>query len=309
MKKTLLVLALAFGVSNSFAQLTNKKGEPYLPETDDWAISFDVDPIFNYVGNAFNHNTNNAPGVGFVNGNHTIIGKKFTSATDAFRVLVRIGLTSVTDKNLVTETGPAVVFPNVAPTVEDKRKKGNTTIGIGVGKEMRRGKTRLQGVYGADAMLWLSSSKTTFTYGNDFTATPISTSQTSTPVSTDFTQIDPDGTFSEGAVTSRTLTSKSGMTIGIGVRGFIGAEYFIFPKISIAAEYGWGIGFQTSGKGKTETESVQTNGSGNAELATQETETAGSSRFGIDTDLNQGTIFGFRGSDTGTASLRAILHF
>src|SRR5438045_1859908 len=114
MKKTLLIMALAFGVSGAFAQtLTSKKGEPFLPETGDWAISFNVDPIFHWVGNAVNHDGDNSnPGVGFVNGEHTIIGKKFTSATDAMRFLVRLGFTSVTDKNMIDATGPAAVFPN-----------------------------------------------------------------------------------------------------------------------------------------------------------------------------------------------------
>src|SRR5437868_14043490 len=100
MKKTVLVMALAFGVSSAFAQgLTSKKGEPYMPETGDWAISMDVDPVFNWVGNFFNQDGNsNAPGVGFLNDDHTIIAKKYTSPTDAMRAVVRLRLTSVTDK-------------------------------------------------------------------------------------------------------------------------------------------------------------------------------------------------------------------
>lgn len=305
-------MALAFGVSSAFAQtLTSKKGEPYLPEAGDWAISFDVDPIFNYVGNAFNHSDNSAPAVGFVNDEHTIIGKKFTSATDAMRFLVRLGFTNRTDKNTIDATGAPAVFPNVPGTTEDKRKMGATTFGIGVGKEMRRGKTRLQGVYGADAMLWFSGSKTKYTYGNAMTGVPSGTSQTSTPLTTDFTQLDSLGTFAESYVTSRTIESKQGTTIGIGVRGFIGAEYFIFPKISIGAEYGWGLGFQTTGKGKAKTEEQGLNGATPPvnTVATIDTETSGGSKFGLDTDLNQSTIFGFHGSNLGTASLKATFHF
>ena len=54
MKKTVLVIALALGISGAFAQdLTSKKGEPMLPEANDWAISLNADPIFTFVGNAF----------------------------------------------------------------------------------------------------------------------------------------------------------------------------------------------------------------------------------------------------------------
>ncbi len=306
MKKTVLVVALAFGVSGAFAQgLTSKKGEPFMPETGDWAISMDVNPIFNWVGNFFSQNgNNNAPGVGFLNGNQTIIGKKYTSPTDAMRVLVRIGLTSQKDKQMVNEdlTTP-VVFPNFNPQVEDSRKISNTTVGIGVGKEMRRGKTRLQGFYGADAMLWFSGSKTTYAYGNAITAT------NQDPTTYNFgnnVSFDPSG-----AVITRVLESKQGTTIGIGVRGFIGVDYFIFPKIAIGAEFGWGIGFQTTGKGKLTTETSGANAANPPVIvvAEQQTDIAGASKFGIDTDLNQSTIFGFHGSNTGSASLRATFHF
>lgn len=295
MKKSLFTIALALGVSSVFAQdLTSKKGEPILPEEGDWAISMNVDPIFEYVGNAFSGSTakNGAPGAGFLNGNNTIVGKKFIDATHAYRVLVRIGLNSSTDKFLSLQDGvtqPA--FPASPSTVEDKYKKSNTTVGIGVGKEWRRGKTRLQGYYGADVMIWLASNKEKYTYGNAFSNT------NPTPTSHDFgTNISNNGRVTE---------TKSGMTFGLGVRGFIGAEYFIFPKIAVGAEYGWGLGFQSTGKGSKSTEAQDASGAG----ATQKIETAGNSKFGIDTDINQNTMFGFKGSNTGSASLRVTFHF
>lgn len=308
MKKTSLVIALAFGVSSAFAQdLTSKKGEPILPEAEDWAISMDASPIFTYVGNAFNGNTGNAaPGVNWLNGNQTIIGKKFIDEKTAYRVLVRLGFTSQTYKNLVNDDAntTAPVFPATAPQVQDKFSMKNTNIAIGVGKEMRRGKTRLQGYYGADAMLWVSMSSNKFTYGNTMSPTN-GTGTTTTPTSTTW-NTSSGAVVGAGPAGSRTLKTKSGMTLGIGVRGFIGAEYFVFPKISVGAEYGWGLGYQMSGKGKSETE---TTGGTGPTVGVVETETAGSSKFGFDTDLNQGTIFGFRGSNTGTGSLRVTFHF
>jgi len=298
------MIALAFGVSSAFAQdLTSKKGEPILPEAGDWAISMDADPIFRFVGNAFNGNTSNAaPGAGFLNGNNTIIGKKFIDEKSAYRVLVRLGFTSQTTKAMIADATvtTAPVYPTPAAMVEDKMSLKNTNIGIGVGKEFRRGKTRLQGYYGADAMIWISMSGSKYTYGNALnpTGTPAVTVANSTNFGTNI--VANDGFGNAGRITR----TKSGMTFGIGVRGFIGAEYFIFPKISVGAEYGWGIGYQMSGKGKQTVESIDATTVGEVE-----TETAGSSKFGFDTDLNQGTIFGFRGSNTGTASLRATFHF
>jgi hypothetical protein len=309
MKKTVLVIALAFGVSGAFAQdLTSKKGEPILPEAGDWAISMNADPIFTFVGNAFHgNNASGAPGVGFTNVDQTIVGKKFIDEKNAYRALVRLGFTSNTQKNLVgdnSQTG-VITFPTQPGQVQDKLSTKNTNIGIGVGKEMRRGKTRLQGYYGADAMIWLSMMSSTYTYGNTMSPTT-APGTTTTPTSTDFTSPLVGGGYASNNVNSRITQSKSGMTFGIGVRGFIGAEYFIFPKIAIGAEYGWGIGFQTSGKGKVTTEEQ---GGAPNQVAKVERDRAGSSKFGLDTDVNQNTIFGFHGSNTGMASLRVTFHF
>lgn len=308
MKKSVLVIALAFGVTGAFAQdLTSKKGEPILPEAEDWAISMDADPIFSFVGNAFNGNTSNsAPSVGWLNTNQTIIGKKFIDEKNAYRVLVRLGFTNQTFKNMVNDDAnvTAPVFPATAPMVEDKFKMKNTNIAIGVGKEMRRGKTRLQGYYGADAMIWISSSSLKMEYGNTMSPT-LGAGTTPTPTSTTWNTTT-GAVTSVGAAASRSLSSKSGMAFGIGVRGFIGAEYFIFPKIAIGAEYGWGIGFQMQGKGKSV---VETTGGTGPVVGEVETETSGNSKFGFDTDLNQGNIFGFKGSNSGTGSLKVTFHF
>jgi hypothetical protein len=307
MKKSVLVIALAFGVSGAFAQdLTSKKGEPILPEAGDWAISMNMDPIFEFVGNAFSGYTgqNAAPGVNWLNGNQTIVGKKFIDEKSAYRVLVRIGFSSQATKAMIADATvtTAPVYPATPSMVEDKMSVGNTNIGIGAGKEFRRGKTRLQGYYGADAMIWLSSTSTKYTYGNALSVgTPAVgvSAATTTNFGSNLTT-DPYGNA------ARITSLKSGMTFGIGVRAFIGAEYFIFPKIAVGAEYGWGIGYQMAAKGKQSDESI---GGATAAVGTVNTTTSGSSKFGVDTDLNQGTIFGFKGSNTGTASLKVTMHF
>ena len=310
MKKQVLVMALAFGVSSAFAQdLTSKKGEPILPEAEDWAISMNADPIFSFIGNAFNGTAGNgAPGTNWLSGDHTIVGKKFIDEKHAYRVLVRIGFNNFTTKNDVVDDSQTSTpsFPEQAAEVQDKFSSRNTNIGIGVGKEWRRGKTRLQGYYGADAMVWISMDGSKATYGNTMSDAN-GTGTTTTPTTTDFYDANFNGSTSDEFGTSSRITrTKSGMTFGIGVRGFIGAEYFILPKIALGAEYGWGIGYQMTGRGKVTTE--EQGGTPN-QVAEVERESAGSSRFGLDTDLNQGTIFGFHGSNTGTASLRLTLHF
>jgi hypothetical protein len=311
MKKTVILFVLAFSFSGIFAQeLVSKKGEEFLPKKDDWAISMCADPIFNFVGNMFNGNlSNGTPAASWMNGNQTIVAKKFMEDNQAYRVIIRLGFLNQTYKNLLTDNAniTPITFPAPSPQVEDKYKLSNTNIGIGVGKEWRKGKNRLQGFYGADFMVWISSSSKTYTYGNEMSDTTIAAAGMYTnPNTTVFTAGGAVLTSNQEA--SRVMSSKSGMTFGLGLRGFIGAEYFIFPKIAIGAEYGWGLGFQSTGRGS---QTVQTTGMINGRTLAGETttETAGSSAFGIDTDLNQSNVFGFKGSNAGSASLKVTLHF
>jgi hypothetical protein len=245
MKKLLFTIAafVAFGASNA-QELKSKKGESYLPESGDWAISFNADGIFDYVGNAFNGNTSNtAPSVNYVR-NNSFVGKKFISDKNAYRVVANLGFGS----NTVTEP----IGPNTVET-----KSSGFDLAAGLGKEWRKGKTRLQGFYGADALFTVKSTKDEVT-ANDATS----------------------GTF----VSSTEV--KSGLGLGLGVQGFLGAEYFIFPKFAIGAQYTYRVGFDTQAKSKT---TISTPGSSTT------------------VDGGKSTNFGL--GSVGIASLNLTLHF
>ena len=166
MKKSIALLALAFGVTGAYAQdLTSKKGEPILPEADDWAISVDATPFLNYMGNFFGKTNNNtAPSWNFLTNNLTITGKMFKDAQTAYRASVRIGYgtTSNTWMNSDRSVTTPAVYPNADAMKENKYKTSNTNIGLAVGMEKRKGKTRLQGFYGAELGIGLGSSSEKF---------------------------------------------------------------------------------------------------------------------------------------------------
>jgi hypothetical protein len=283
-KSTLLVAALAFGATSAFAQYTNKNGLVVTPETGDYAIGVDATPFLGYFGNMLNGNTNNgAPAWGFTNNNAMITGKKFTSETMAYRAALRIGFGSTTMTNPVEDD-----TSNASPKVytEDKMKSSGTFIGLGGGLEWRRGKNRLQGYWGGMAMVGFGSGKTTYTYGNAFS------SSNQTPTSTtDFT-----GTIDPTGEPTRTTETKSGTMIMFGLRGFVGAEYFVLPKLSIGGEFGWGLAFQSQGAGSKTEESWD---SGNSTATSTTTETGKMSSFGIDTD----------NSAFGMAPAAILIHF
>ena len=245
MKKIILTVAAVFAMSFANAQdLKSKKGENYLPQSGDWAISFNADGIFEFVGNAFNGDTNNnAPSVDYVR-NNSFVGKKFTSDKNAYRVVANLGFESGTDNNPQGNNNEEV-------------KSSGFDLAAGLGKEWRRGNTRLLGFYGADALLTVSSS------------------------TTESTLTDSDGEFISS------VENKSGLGLGLGVQGFLGAEYFIFPKFAIGAQYTYRVGFDLQGKSETTTK-----------FGTNDSETV---------DGGKSSSFGI--GNVGITSINLTLHF
>lgn len=198
-----------------------------------------------------------------------VTGKYFKDAHTAYRAIVGINYGVQTNNMLVNQ---ATSTSNPPAQVTDIQKISNNSFTFGGGIEKRRGKTRLQGYYGAMAMITFGGNGTNYTYGNALTA--------ANPA--------PTNSFTQGAgVTS----VQSGETFGIKLNGFVGAEYFILPKISLGAEYWWGIGYASTGDGKTVVESFTTT------TISTTTKTAGSSSFNI------GGQYG------GTAAVFVNVHF
>lgn len=259
MKKKILLIAALFTAGISFAQdgMTSKKGVPILPEAGDYAIGFDAANLLNYGGNLLNGSTGNSlNNLNLTNAN-TIYGKYFTDANTAYRGMLRLGFGSTSNTTLVAD-----LDPNAQPgdVVEDEFKTSALNITIGGGYEMRRGKGRLQGVYGPMAMISFGTSSTENTYGNDLNANNPGPRQTE---------------------------SKTGSTFGLAIGGFGGVEYFFAPKVSLGAEIGWTIQLNTTGEGETTTETFVNS------VESTTVETGGSSSFGFDTRPNGSITLNF----------------
>ena len=83
------------------------------------------------------------------------------------------------------------------------------------------------------------------------------------------------------------VEDKGGLGVMLGAQGFLGAEYFIFPKIAIGAQYTYGVNLNIAGAGSTTT-----------------TPTGGSS---TSVDGPKSTSFGI--GNVGVASMSLSLHF
>ncbi|MFN9710540.1 MAG: hypothetical protein ACK55K_03940 [Bacteroidota bacterium] len=225
MKKSLFLLFASFSFIAANAQtITSKKGEAYLPEKGDWAISVNADGLFKWVGNLANSgNNNNAPSVGTVE-DFTFVGKKFVTDKNAIRVLAgfRIGNTSNTWEDQTANGLDANGNPDLEDATDNTFKQSVTDFSLkaGLGKEWRRGKTRLQGYYGADLYLSINSRSEKWTNSN------------------------------KNESGYQTLKVGSGLGLGLGANAFIGAEYFLFPKMSIGAQYEDGFNLDIAGAQK-----------------------------------------------------------
>lgn len=276
MKKNILLVASLFAGALAFGQGTttsvkNTRGMEYLPQAGDWAIQFDAAPVLNYVGNAFSTGGTSSPGVASTFGNSVFVGKYFKTSTFAYRA--KLGI------NLQRETFESTSF---IPGVQDyvvTEERATTSVILGFGLEKRRGHNRLQGFYGAEALVQIGS------------FTPVSKFSYNQTVDSAFrSRQDTNGRRSLGATESSAF--------GVGARAFIGVEYFVLPKISIGGEFGWGFGYMaSSGKGQAEFVNPRDGSAVTADV------TAPSYNGFVVNNDNGGSIFG------GSASLNFTFHF
>jgi hypothetical protein len=296
MKKSMLLLVLATCSYVATAQNTSKNGHQITPEAGDWGLGIDVDPIFRYIGNMFNGNTDNsAPSWNFVDNSPipmTITGFMIKDENTAYRAKVRLGFGSNKQTNFVDNDLDSINVPT--GKVEDERKMSATNILISAGIQKMRGKHRVKGLYGAEALIGFTTNKTTYDYGNAMTTI------NQAPTSTVESSWDSSPPYSSSTA-SRTTEDKSGTGIYFGVRGFIGVEYFMAPKISLAGEFGWGLGFMSQGEGEVSTQFVDNTGL--IPVVKTVTEKSGkSSSFGVDTD--SGSMF-----SSPSGSIRMTFYF
>jgi hypothetical protein len=238
--------------------LTSKKGFPILPEAGDWSISFDAVPLLDY---AFDKtrimSSSPASSAGDAldySISNNIVGKYMVDANKAYRGRLQLDFSRASDKTYVPKFGSTT-----GETVENTEATSTSNIVLGGGLQFYRGKGRLRGYYGGEGLLRIQSGPSrSITYGNALDAN-----------NDDL----------------RIKEEIAGMTFGLGVRGFIGAEYFFAPKMSIGAEFGWGIGFESTGDGETTSEFFD----GTA-VKSNTVKTGGSSNFNLGVDNAGGSI-------------------
>jgi len=333
MKKNVLLAAALmtsmFAVAQEAAsteEVVGRKGQPVLPKAGDIALGFNAFPVIDFIvqagkiGSNATIQQNSSNTVQFTqNANQNIVGKYFLDATSAVRFRFGLNSTARTDRNLVQDSKaaydaslsniPEEVLEASLLRVEDVRYNKTNQFTLALGYEKRRGYRRLVGFYGAEIGFSRANAKAEYTYGNDFSDTYDTqfTSDFGSPFG-GFT-----GTQTQGynsTQVSRPNSIKVSGAWAFGARGFIGVEYFVFPKISVAAEYGFGYSFGAT-KRLTRNQEVYLQGSTGAMVVKQEEieiESPDASRgFGVDNGVN--SVFNRTSFGGSSASLTLLFHF
>ncbi len=342
MKKQLLIAATLVSSVVCFAQeaapaeepvLKSKKGHEILPVKGDIALGFNTVPMIDFLLNSTRYlslfggtppTASNAAGNSFQytsNSSNQIVGKYFLDAKTAVRV--RVGLNSI-GGSFVNQVQDAQALADaqlgtqddinraLLLRVEDKMKFAKKNLIIAAGYEKRRGYNRLRGVYGGEVAVGHTSSKEDVTYGNAFSDVHNTFYTTNFNSGSTTTQ-----NWNTGSRVSRELERRYRSVWSLGLRGFIGIEYFVFPKISVAAEYGWGFSM-SSQKGRTDVNEVYFNGQNGPEVIQEEIDVDSSTKtrgFSVDNNFTNfgnsmnNTVNGNTSVGGGSASLTALFHF
>lgn len=231
-----LLLLLIASVTSAQERMTNKNGEFILPEAGDFAIGFNAVPLINIIGNP---TAGSNKFIGNMFTSNAVFGKYMLTDNSAIRASFNANIDRFNNRNFVIDD----TANSPDSLISDAITVNSQTFVLGGGYEMRRGKGRIQAIYGGDVLLLFSRSNRSFEYGNSFgvlNQAPTSTMWTSNG--------NPNGAAPQG---ERMIERTNGSTFGVGVRPFVGIEYFFAPRISIGAEFGFTIMYTTTGDGES----------------------------------------------------------
>lgn len=319
MKKTILLLAAVLALGRLPAQDApadagddqtpkNRKGREILPKKGDIALGFNTVPILNVIFDLFR--TTGASPQDLVqytaNSNNQVTGKYFLDPQTAVRV--RFGVNTlggsvrnpVQDAKVMHQASMGTADDIAAASlivVEDKLTFTKNNVLFSAGIEKRRGYRRLQGFYGAELGIGSTGSREKVTYGNAFS------DQYEVEFTNNFNSFSTTTNQPTSYRTERDLEIRHRGGFRVGLRGFIGIEYFIFAKISVAAEYGWGYSWATR-RSAVITREVYNNGENGPTVFTEEVETDSREVLrGFSVDNNNGSVFSMNNTLNGNTSL------
>lgn len=252
MKRHILILFILVGVFMNVSAQDNEK--VYLPEKGDFSVGISLNPLLNFVGNIFNGSENNA--IGNIGGESSLSGldsyeKGVTPdisimgkymLTNSWGVRANIGLMIGNDQyNEYVQNDEAVMQnPFDESKLVDTKNITSSGVSIMLGTEYRKGKKRIQGVFGAGLLLGFKTNKISYDYSNQMTTINQLPSTAWNDVYNEYGY--------------RTLVEQGGNDCFIGATGSVGVEWFVAPKVALGAEVNLNIYYVFGGQRYVETE-------------------------------------------------------
>lgn len=294
MKKLLLIavavcmLPLAVSAQETGATKKDKANKVYLPEQGDFSIGFNAAPLFQYVGQLFNGATSNTlkplggePITENLHGYNksdiaptiSLMGKYMLTNEWALRANVGFMVRSQINKSYVTDDKAAALDPLSDSKVIDQQKISKHGASLMLGAEYRKGKRRVQGVFGMGVLFGLQQHRLSYTYGNELTSLNQNPTTNNTQAWNGSYRID---------------KKKNASDVFLGVTGSAGIEWFVAPKISLGAEVNLNLYYIFGGQEWT-TSTGYNSALGRVEQRTDIT-SPGSDYFGFGTDNLGGSL-------------------
>lgn len=302
-KKIVVLIGFLYAINITAQTLVSKAGDTILPQAKNWGISLDATALIKQAR------------FDYVSKSQAITVKYFKDPKTVFRIGARIGVNSYVTKekeiDRLAATSTVIAYPAAKALKQNTWQRNASTFGLSFGIEKRRGNTRLQGIYGAEGSVFISSLTDKFSYGNALNANPsspvtvTSDDAMSSNIFGSANNIDtvPDIQGVQGF--ARIIQRKNAAAVSIGARLFIGAEYFFLPKMSIGGEFGWGLALSYAGRTETQYESIgQSNIQGNTAPDVNKTTIDGGTNNSTILDTDNSNMIG-----GASASLRINLYF
>lgn len=203
----------------------SKRGVYIFPEKGEFSIGIDALPLLKYAGNLFAGSNGNDPeftyGSRFNSYTQAIYAKKMIADNMAIRA--RLGIRDIKHTS-INPVPLNTLTPN--PTTiqygDDKEESMDQALYLSAGLEKRRGKGRVQGVYGAEVLFGYYKYQMNYLYANSMTTVFNNPGQ-------------------------RVIEDNQTQSYFTGLRGFVGIEYFFAPKVSIGGEFGYSLIFEKRG--------------------------------------------------------------
>lgn len=262
MKKQIIAMALLLSMgcgtvaaqdSEDNAEKKKAKREFTLPKAGDIALGIDIAPMFRYIGNMFNHSTENSYnsfGGAYVLENAdpinhptvSIMGKYMITDHVAARLNVGVMTVSSTDRVYSIDDAKIAFNPLSEAEVIDQRKLTNSGASFALGAEYRRGYKFIQGFAGADVIYGFNNQNIHYFYGNAITEI------NQTPTRHDWTDPSPVSIPTPSYWTRGYVLDEynGGATHYVGLGVHVGVECFLTSYLAIGGEMSlnaiWSIG-------------------------------------------------------------------